>query len=293
MRTFTPTTAPSLTVTRLGYGTMQLPGPGVWGPPADRSAVLTVLRRVADAGITHLDTSAAYGPDVANELIREALHPHGDDLVVATKVGVERGSEGTFRPAASPDQLTAQVHRNLETLGADSLPLVYLRVGGDGLLAPDPTPVAESLGALSDLRDKGLIRELGLSGCTVEQLGSAEVPIAAVQNRFFLFDRSSDDVLAACEQLGIAFVPYFPLAAGMDLPHAAQRAALRTVAAKHGATPAQTTIAWLLARSSVILAIPGTRNPAHLEENLTAVDLALTAEDVAVLDGIAGLTDQR
>jgi aryl-alcohol dehydrogenase-like predicted oxidoreductase len=293
MRTFTPVTAPDLTLTRLGYGAMQLPGPGVWGPPADRSAALEVLRRAAAAGLTHIDTSAAYGPGVANELIREALHPYADGLTVATKVGVDRGDDGAFLTAAAPGQLAQQVHQNLVTLGLERLPLVYLRVGGDGLLPPDATPFADSYAALAELRAQGLIAHLGLSGCTAAQLKEAEgiAPVAAVQNRFFLFDRGSADVLSESEQRGIAFVPYFPLAAGMDLPHARQRAALQTIAERHGATRAQVTLAWLLAHSPAILAIPGTRDPEHLTENLAAADLALTAEDMESLDAISTLTD--
>ncbi|MBS2540112.1 aldo/keto reductase [Catenulispora sp. NF23] len=293
MQTLTPTNAPGLTLTRLGYGAMQLPGPGVWGPPADRPYALAIVRRAADAGVTHFDTSAAYGPDVANALLREALSPYPAGLTIATKVGVDRAPDGAFLAAASPDQLTAQVQQNLATLGVDQLPLVYLRVGGDGLLPPGPTPFADSYAALADLRAAGLISHLGLSGCTVAQLKAAEAiaPVVAVQNRFFLFDRSSADVLSECEQRGIAFVPYFPLAAGMELPHAAQRAALQAVADRHGVSRAQVTIAWLLAHSPAILAIPGTKNPAHLEENLAAADLALDGAEVTALDGISVLID--
>lgn len=293
MQTFTPATAPGLSLSRIGYGAMQLPGPGVWGPPADRQNALAVVRRAVEAGVTHVDTSTAYGPDVANEVIREALHPYPADLVVATKVGVDRGTDGAFVTAAAPEQLRTQVEQNLATLGLDRLPLVYLRVGGDGLLPPDPTPFADSFAVLAELRAQGHIGHLGLSGCTVAQLKEAEAiaPVAAVQNRFFLFDRSSADVADACEQQGIAFVPYFPLAAGMDLPQESQRAVLRGIAERHAASRAQVTLAWLLARSPVIVAIPGTKSPAHLEENLAAADLELGAEDVAALDAINTLTD--
>jgi aryl-alcohol dehydrogenase-like predicted oxidoreductase len=293
MQTLTPSTAPDLTLTRLGYGAMQIPGPGVWGPPADRAAALAVVRRAVAAGVTHIDTSAAYGPDVANSLIREALRPYPADLTVATKVGVDRSPDGGFVSAASPEQLRAQIQQNLATLGLDRLPLVYLRVGGDGLLPPDPTPFADSYAVLAGLRAQGVIGHLGLSGCTVAQLKEADgiAPVAAVQNRFFLFDRGSADVLAECEQRGSAFVPYFPLAAGMDLPHAAQRTAVQAIADRHGATRAQVTIAWLLAHSPAILAIPGTRNPAHLAENLAAAGIALAGDEVATLDAINTLTD--
>ncbi|MBG0822356.1 oxidoreductase [Planomonospora sp. ID91781] len=290
------------TVGRLGYGAMQLPGPGVWGPPRDRGTALAVLRRAVEAGVTHIDTSDFYGPHVANDLIREALHPYPGDLVIATKVGVVRDEWKGFDAAAEPEQLRGQVEENLVRLGKDRLDLVYLRVGGDGLLFPGETPFAESFGALADLRRRGLIRNLGLSGVTTAQLAEARAiaPVAAVQNRFHVFDRSSADVLAACEADGIAFTAYFPLAAGMlrpglDLsqappgmaPTAGQLGTLDEIAARYGATRVQTALAWLLARSPVTLAIPGTASLAHLEENLAAARLDLTADDVAVLDGLA------
>lgn len=294
--------APDVTLGRLGYGAMQLPGAGVWGPPQDHGTALAVLRRAVALGVTHIDTSDFYGPHVANDLIKEALHPYPDDLVIATKVGVVRDERHGFEAAAEPEQLREQVAENLARLGRDRLDMVYLRVGGDGLLLPSAVPFAESFGALADLRRRGLIRHLGLSGVTTRQLAQAQeiAPVAAVQNRFHLFDRSSADVLSACEAAGIAFTAYFPLAAGMlrpglDLsqappgmaPSPEQLAALDEIADRYGATRIQVALAWLLSHSPVTLAIPGTSSLAHLEENIAAADLSLSGEDVAVLDKLA------
>jgi hypothetical protein len=287
---------------RPGYGAMQLPGPGVWGPPQDHGTALAVLRRAVELGVTHIDTSDFYGPHVANDLIREALHPYPDDLVIATKVGVARDERRGFTAAAEPGQLREQVEENLTRLRRDRLDLVYLRVGGDGLLPPGEVPFAESFEALADLSRRGLIRCLGLSGVTTSQLAEARAiaPVAAVQNRFHLFDRSSADVLSACEAAGIAFAAYFPLAAGMlrpglDLsqappgmaPSAGQLAALDEIASRHGATRAQAALAWLLGHSPITLAIPGTSSLTHLEENMTATRLSLPSEDLATMDKLA------
>jgi hypothetical protein len=288
-------------VGRLGYGAMQLPGPQVWGPPADPDTALAVLRRAVELGVTHIDTSDAYGPHVANDLIRQALHPYPDDLVIATKVGISRDEWRSFNAAAKPAELREQVEENLARLGRPRLDLVYLRVGGDGLLYPGETPFAESFAALAELRGRGLIRHLGLSGVTVEQLKEAReiAPVAAVQNRYHLLDRGSEEVLRACEEQGVAFVPYFPLSAGLLkpgldtaqlppglAPTAEQERTLDEVAAGHGATRPQVALAWLLARSPAILAIPGTGSPAHLEENVAAAGLRLTDEDRARLDAL-------
>lgn len=294
--------ADGLTVTRLGYGAMQLPGPGIWGPPPDRDAAIAVLRRAVELGLTHIDTSDAYGPGVANELIRQALHPYPAELVVATKVGVVRDQQRAFTAAGGPADLRRQVERNLHGLGTDRLELVYLRVGGDGLLAPDGVPLPESLGALAELQGQGLIRHLGLSGVTPAQFAEARriAPVVAVQNRYHLVDRGGGDVLAACEWHGIAFVAYFPLGAGMldpDLdtsqlppgmgPTGRQQSTLREVARRHDATWAQVAIAWLLAHSPVTLAIPGTRSLAHLEGNVAAAQVRLSETDLAELDKLA------
>jgi pyridoxine 4-dehydrogenase len=292
------------TVDRLGYGVMQLPGPGVWGPPADHATAVAVLRRAVDLGVTHIDTADFYGPHVANDLLREALSPYPDDLVIATKVGVVRGESRSWDPAASPAALRAQVEENLRRLGRDHLDLVYLRVGGDGMVIPDETPFAESYQALADLRAKGVIRDLGLSGATPEQLAEAQqaAPVVAVQNRYNLFDRGGGGVLAACEQQGIAFVPYFPLAAGLlkpglwdpaDIPPAMrlsqeQERVLDEVARRHDATRAQVALAWLLGRSPVILAIPGTASIAHLDDNVAAASMRLSPSEIEALDRLAG-----
>jgi aryl-alcohol dehydrogenase-like predicted oxidoreductase len=294
--------ADGLTVGRLGYGAMQLPGPGVWGPPQDHDTALAVLRRAVELGVTHIDTSDFYGPHVANDLIKEALHPYPAGLIIATKVGVVRDEWKSWNAAAEPGQLREQVQENLVRLGRNRLDLVYLRVGGDGLMFPGDTPFAESFGALADLRRRGLIRHLGLSGVTAAQLAEARAiaPVVAVQNRFHIFDRSGADVLSACEATGIAFVPYFPLAAGMlrpglDLsqappgmaPSAEQLGALDEIAGRYGATRTQVALAWLLGRSPVTLAIPGTSSLAHLEENMAASRIGLTGDDIAALDKLA------
>ncbi|MFJ4921182.1 aldo/keto reductase [Streptomyces sp. NPDC088725] len=292
-----------LTGPRIGFGAMQLPGPGVWGPPKDRTAALAVLRRAVDIGVTHIDTADFYGPHVANDLIREALHPYPAGLTIATKVGAQRDDQRRWLPAASPAELRAQVESNLTRLGVDRLDLVYLRTGGEGaVMPPSDTPFLDSFRALADLRAEGLIAELGLSGVGKDQLAQANevAPVVAVQNLFHLLDRTDADVLAVCEERGIAFVPYFPLAAGLlkpvpdttrlpadAAPTAEQQRVLDEVADRHGASRSQTALAWLLARSPVIIAIPGTTSVAHLEENVAATRVELTGEDVARLTALA------
>jgi aryl-alcohol dehydrogenase-like predicted oxidoreductase len=269
-------------VRRIGFGAMRLPGPGVWGPPADRDAALAVLRRAVELGVDHIDTAQYYGPDVANELIREALHPYPDGLLIATKVGARRGADRSWLPSAAPDELRAAVHDNLRSLGVERLGLVNFRLAGDGRGMPaSGVPLAESLGALIELRDEGLIESIGVSAVSVAELHEARAltEIAEVQNHFSLADRSGADVLEACGELGIAFVPFFPLGAGALL----EREDLRAVAARHEATPAQIALAWLLALGPHVLAIPGTSSVAHLEENLAAGRLALEPEEIAAL----------
>lgn len=286
------------TIRRMGFGSMRLtvnPDPAV---------AVRVLRRAVELGVDHIDTSDAYGPHVANELIREALEPYREDIVVATKVGVERDEWKSFNAVASPESLRDQVEENLARLGKGVLDLVYLRVGGDGLMFPDEsTSFADSFQALVKLRERGLIRNLGLSGVTVEQLEEArkQAPVASVQNRFHLLDRASVDVLKHCEQNGIAFVPYFPLAAGMlkpgldksqlppgMAPSDEQESTLDGVAERNNATRTQVALAWLLARSPSVLLIPGTKTVAHLEENIAAAGLKLSDEDLAELDKLVG-----
>jgi pyridoxine 4-dehydrogenase len=269
-------------VRRIGFGAMRLPGPGVWGPPADRDAALAVLRRAVALGVDHIDTAQYYGPDVANELIRAALHPYPDGLLIATKVGARRGDDGSWLPAATPEELRAAVHDNVRSLGVERLGLVNFRFGGEGTgLADSGVPLAESLGALIELREQGLVEAIGVSAVSVAELHAARAltEVAEVQNHFSLADRSGADVLDACGELGIAFVPFFPLGAGDLLA----RGPLRAVADRHGATPAQVALAWLLATGPHVLAIPGTSSVAHLEENLAAGGLAIDDEDLAAL----------
>jgi aryl-alcohol dehydrogenase-like predicted oxidoreductase len=271
-----------LTVTRFGYGAMQLAGPGVMGPPADRDGALAVLREVVELGITHIDTSDAYGPHITNELIRAALHPYPDSLHIATKVGAYRDEQGGWPPARDPDSLRHQVHQNLKHLGLDVLDLVYLRLGDAA--GPRPGSVAEAFGTLVELQQQGLIRHLGLSNATPDQVAEAQsiAPIVAVQNLYNLAYRHDDALIDALAQQGIAYVPYFPLGGFTPLQHSA----LSTVATRLGAPPLSVALAWLLHRSPNILLIPGTKSIAHLRENIAGAGLALTADDLAEVDAI-------
>jgi pyridoxine 4-dehydrogenase len=275
-------------VRRIGYGAMRLPGPGVWGPPPDRDAALAVLRRAVELGVDHVDTAQYYGPDVANELIRSALRTdsgYPDGLLIATKVGARRGPDRSWLAASTPAELRAAVHENLCSLGLERLGLVNLRLGGEGRGMPDAgVPLAEMLGALIELRDDGLIEAIGISAVTVDELHEARAltEIACVQNHFSLGDRSGADVLATSGELGIAFVPFFPLGGGVQ--PLLEREALRAVAARHDATPAQVALAWMLSLGPHVLAIPGTASIDHLEENLAATAIELDADDVATLE---------
>ena len=273
-----------LTVTRFGYGAMQLAGPWVMGPPADRRGALDVLRTALELGITHLDTSDAYGPRITNELIREALHPYADGLVIATKVGATRDAAGGWPVARSADDVRRQVHDNLDSLGLDALDLVYLRMGD--AVGPKDESVAEPFEALAELREQGLIRHLGISNATAEQVAQAQAigPIAAVQNMYNLAHRHDDALIDALAAQGVAYVPFFPLGGFTPL----QSDALSAVAARLGATPMSVALAWLLQRSPAILLIPGTSSAAHLRENVAGAGLVLSADDVAELDGIGG-----
>ena len=269
-------------VRRIGFGAMRLPGPGVWGPPPDSDAAVAVVRRAVALGVDHIDTAQYYGPDVANALIREALHPYPDGLLIATKVGARRGDDRSWQPAATPDELRAAVHDNLRSLGLERLGLVNFRLAGDGKGMPDSgVPLAESLGALVELRAQGLIEAIGVSAVSLAELEEARAltEVAEVQNHFSLADRGGADVLEACGALGIAFVPFFPLGAGGLL----ERDDVRAVAARHGATPSQVALAWLLSTGPHVLAIPGTSSVAHLEENLAAGRLALDPDDFDTL----------
>jgi aryl-alcohol dehydrogenase-like predicted oxidoreductase len=258
-----------LPVSRLGYGTMQLPGPGVWGPPRDHDEAIRVLRRAIELGVTLIDTADAYGPAIAEPLIKEALHPYPDDLVIATKAGFTRQGPGKWAPVGRPEYLKQQVELSLRFLGLETIDLLQLhRIDAE-------VPVAESLGALVELQQEGKIRHIGLSEVTVAELEEARrtAEIVSVQNRFNLADRSAEPLLEHAQAEGIAFIPWFPLATGRL---AARGGPLDALADELGATPSQLALAWLLRRSPVMLPIPGTASVAHLEQNVAAAALELT-----------------
>ncbi|WP_018685306.1 oxidoreductase [Actinokineospora enzanensis] len=267
-------------VGRLGYGAMQLAGPGVFGPPADPDAAVAVLRRAVELGVDHIDTSDFYGPHVVNELIATALRPYPADLVLVTKVGARRDDQGQWLPALSPDELRAAVHDNLARLGVDRLHVVNLRVMDDSSLEAQFT-------ALAELREQGLIAELGVSNVTSAQLAEARsiAPVACVQNMYNVVVRGDDPLVDETAALGVAYVPFFPLGGFQPL----QAATLHEVAARHGATDRQVALAWLLRRSPNILLIPGTSSVAHLEQNMSVGDLALTEADLTDLDGLSAV----
>ena len=274
-----------LDFTRVGYGAMQLAGPGVFGPPKDRDEAVAVLRTAVDLGIRHIDTADFYGPRVTNELIREALAPYPRDLLIVTKVGARRDERGGWPHARTPAELRAQVHDNLRNLGLDALDVVNLRVGG--VEAPEPGSIAEQFEALAALRQQGLIRHLGLSTVTAEQLAEAQsiAPVVCVQNLYNLARRDDDPLVDLTARQGVAFVPYFPLGGFSPL----QSDALERVAARLGATPMAVALAWLLRRSPNILLIPGTASVAHLRENVAAAALELPPDATAELDAIGGV----
>ncbi|KGM13114.1 aldo/keto reductase family oxidoreductase [Cellulomonas bogoriensis] len=289
MTTTTSTTLPGgtwtlgdLTVTRFGYGAMQLTGPGVMGPPADRDGALAVLREAVRLGITHIDTADAYGPRVTNELIREALHPYPATVHVVTKVGATRDADGGWPPARRPDDLRRAVDDNLDSLGLDVLDVVNLRLGD--ATGPQPGSLATAFETLVDLQGQGLIRHLGVSNATREQVAEARAiaPVVCVQNMYNLAVRHDDDLVDELAADGIAYVPFFPLGGFSPL----QSAALTAVAERLGATPMSVALAWLLQRSPNILLIPGTRSLTHLHENVAGAGLTLSAADLAALDGI-------
>ncbi|MYX25133.1 oxidoreductase [Streptomyces sp. SID8381] len=271
-----------LTVTRFGYGAMQLAGPRVMGPPADRDGALAVLREAAGLGITHIDTADAYGPHITNRLIREALHPYPDSLHIVTKVGATRDEQGGWPPAREPDELRRAVTENLENLGLDTLDVVNLRLGD--AQGPVPGSLAEAFGTLVDLRRQGLIRHLGVSNATAEQVAEARsiAPIVCVQNMYNLAHRHDDDLIDELAERGVAYVPFFPLGGFTPL----QSSALTAVATRLGATPMSVALAWLLRRSPNILLIPGTSSVTHLRENVAGAGLPLSDEDLAELDKI-------
>lgn len=276
------TMAGDLTVTRMGYGAMQLAGPGVFGPPTDRDAAIAVLREAMELGINHIDTADFYGPHVTNQIIKEALHPYSDGLHIVTKVGAERDDEGNWPQARSPEQLRRQVHDNLRNLGLDALDIVNLRVGG--VESPEPGSIAEPFTALAGLQQEGLIRHLGVSTVTAEQVAEAQsiAPVVCVQNFYNIANREDDDLIDSLAAQGIAYVPYFPLGGFSPL----QSDTLQSVATRLETTTMAVALAWLLQRSPNILLIPGTSSVAHLHENVAGAALTLPEDDMAKLDGI-------
>jgi pyridoxine 4-dehydrogenase len=276
------TLADDLTLSRMGYGAMQLAGPGVWGPPRDRGEAVAVLREAVKCGITHIDTSDYYGPHIVNELIREALHPYPKELHVVTKVGARRAADKSWPIALSREELTTAVHDNLKHLGLDTLDVVNLRVGGFD--RPTPGSIAEPFSVLAALRQQGLIRHLGVSNVSAEQLTEAQsvAPVVCVQNNYNIASRYDSELVARCAQEGIAYTPYFPLGGFTPL----QSAALDAVAARLGASPRQVALAWLLQHSPRILLIPGTSSVGHLRANIAAAAVRLPPDAVEELDRI-------
>lgn len=275
--------ADDLEIGRMGFGAMQLAGPGVFGPPRDREQALAVLREAVDLGVTHIDTSDFYGPAVVNELIREALHPYPAGLRIVTKVGARRGADGSWHPALEPADLRTQVQQNLDRLGVDVLDAVNLRVSAE---SNGEDSIADSFAALAEMRKEGLIRHLGISAASERQVTEAQAiaPVVTVQNQYNVADRADDALVDRCADENIAYAAFFPLGGFTPL----QSATLSDVADRLGATPHQVALAWLLQRSPTMVLIPGTSSVAHLRENVAAADLALPVQAIAELDTIGG-----
>jgi len=278
----------SMTVNRVGYGAMQLAGPHVWGPPRDVDGAVAVLREAIAMGVNHIDTSDFYGPHVTNQIIKQALHPYREGLVIVTKVGARRGEDQSWIPALSPKELTDGVHDNLRNLGLDALDVVNLRVGG--ITGPSEGSIEEQFTVLADLKRQGLIRHLGLSNVTAKQLAEAQsiADVVCIQNLYNVVHRSDDGFIDNLAKQGIAYVPFFPLGGFTPL----QSSALDSAAASVGATPMQVALAWLLQRSPNILLIPGTSSMDHLRDNLKAATIELSREIIADLDAISGVVAQ-
>ncbi|MFZ2114333.1 MAG: aldo/keto reductase family oxidoreductase [Solirubrobacteraceae bacterium] len=276
------TMAEDLTVTRVGYGAMQLAGPGVFGQPKDRDAAVAVLREAIELGITHIDTSDYYGPHVTNQIIKKALHPYPDELHIVTKVGAYRDAKGGWPHARSPEQLRQAVHDNLIHLGLEALDVVNLRVGGFD--SPEPGSIAEPFTALAEMQQEGLIKHLGISTVSAEQVVEAQsiAPIVCVQNFYNLAHRVDDELIESLAAQGIAYVPYFPLGGFTPL----QSDTLESVAIRLQATPIAVALAWLLQRSPNILLIPGTSSVAHLRDNIKGAALALSENELTELNSI-------
>jgi len=273
----------SRTVNRLGYGAMQLAGKGVFGPPKDRAEAVAVLREAVESGVNHIDTSDFYGPHVTNQIIKEALHPYRDDLVIVTKIGAKRGPDASWNPAFSKEELTLAVHDNLRNLGLDAIEVVNLRAMFD-VHGPAEGSLEEPLTVLADLQHQGLIKHIGLSNVTAKQVadGRKITEIVCVQNQYNLAHRGDDTLVDALAAAGTAYVPFFPLGGFSPL----QSTTLSDVAARLGATPLQVALAWLLQRAPNILLIPGTSSRAHLRENLAVADIALPPEALTALEAI-------
>ena len=276
---------------RIGFGAMQLAGPGVFGPPSDPDSVRAVLRRAIELGVDHIDTAQYYGPDVVNDLIRDTLYPYPEDLKLVTKVGGRRDGAGGWLPAQTPEQLREGVEDNLRSLRVERMDLVNLRLMGEGE-AP-VVPLAEQLGTLEDLRNEGKLDLIGISSAGRERIEQALtlVEVSEIQNSYSIIDRQDDPIVELCRERDIAFVPFFPLGSAFTGGPAklARDPAISDVAEKHGATASQVALAWLLARYERMLLIPGTTSVAHLEENLAADDLELDADDLAKLDTVEQL----
>lgn len=275
--------AEDLNLTRMGYGAMQLAGPHVFGPPADHEGALEVLREVVRLGITHIDTSDFYGPHITNQLIKEALHPYPETLRLVTKVGATRDAKGNWPKALAPHQIRQAIEDNLTNLGVDVLDVVNLRVGG--FTEPTPGSLAGPFSVLAELQQEGLIRHLGVSTVSAEQIAEAQsiAPVVCVQNFYNIANRQDDSLIDALAEQGIAYVPYFPLGGFTPL----QSDTLSAVAARLGATPAAVALSWLLQRSPNILLIPGTSSVEHLRENVAAAGLTLPEDALAELNAIA------
>ena len=273
-----------LTVHRMGYGAMQLSGPGIYGPPKDPATAVAVLREAVAAGVNHIDTSDYYGPHVTNQIIRRALHPYPAGLVIVTKLGARRPADKSWQPYNSPRDLAAGVHDNLENLGLEVLDIVNYRVMGSGH-GPSEGSIAEQITALADLQRQGLIRSIGVSNATATQVAEAQAitDIVCVQNNYNVAHREDDTLIETLARQGIAYVPFFPLGGFTPL----QSSTLNAVAERLGATPMQLALAWLLHRSPNMLLIPGTSSLAHLRENLAAAKLTLDPSTMTELDGIA------
>jgi pyridoxine 4-dehydrogenase len=271
------------TVRRMGYGAMQLAGPGVFGPPKDHAAAIAVLREAVASGVNHIDTSDFYGPHITNQLIREALHPYPDDLLIVTKLGAVRGSDGAWLPAQEPEDFECGVHDNLRNLGLDALEVVNIRCMGD-VHAPSEGSIEKQVAAVARLQQQGLVRHIGLSNVTATQIAEAQriVEVVCVQNHYNLVHREDDALIEDLAAKGIAYVPFFPLGGFTPI----QSSALADLAQTLGATPMQVALAWLLHRAPNILLIPGTSSTGHLHENLKAAELTLSDEVLEQLNAI-------